>query len=130
MPERILELKELLCDFCGQADTSWVYPADDFTQDRNPESETRHEIHMQGAWNACDTCYDLIENDARTELLETCLDSFGIPTDSRVYSTVRKRVQRLHDEFFYCRAGDAIPEDEYEDEEGYKPGVIKTETHY
>lgn len=128
MSETSIQLEELLCDFCGQTDTCWVYPIDDFSQELDPAQPNSHELHMLGGWNACQPCYELIETEDREQLVDRSLSEFGLPETSKVYDAVRTRVQRVHDEFFFSRNGEAVRESEYEDEPGYEPGVIRIET--
>lgn len=127
MPEEIV-YTELRCDFCGEQDPKWVYPVDDFTQELDPASPYKFEIEMLGSWSACQKCYELIEADNRESLLDHSLKAFGISKNSKVYDSVRSRVQRVHDEFFFCRLGEAIKEENYNNDDGYNPGVITIHT--
>lgn len=105
----VTEYREPSCDFCNAEHYEWVFPVDDFTQEMLPECvEKSFPVQMMGSWLACETCKKLIENNNREALVEHSLSSYNIKTESQVYPAVKRRVETLHEEFFFHLKGEAI----------------------
>lgn len=125
MRETQIRYQELLCDFCGSSDPMFVYDADEFTQEVDPSDPKDHrEMRMEGAWNACNDCAELISADQRDDLLERSLQQYGVRKRSLVYKKIRARIMRLHDEFFFSMTGTVTNIEDYVDPEGHEPGVV------
>lgn len=123
----ITEQKDISCDFCNANHYEWVYPVDDFTQEMDPASNEEHDVHMLGSWLACNVCHEYIEAGEHKELVRHSLDSYNVPKKSKVYSAVKRRVEQLHDEFYFRRSGEATHQSEDVVHDEYVAGIVQTE---
>lgn len=92
-----------LCDFCGDEDVRWVYPA--------------HSIELadgflgsSGAWAACETCHLLVESGAWTELAERSYRHNPIrPVLDKIGGRAEaiRMIRTLHQAFSLARIGPA-----------------------
>lgn len=119
MPE--YQRDSLVCDFCSSSDPTWVFPVDDFTQ-----AASNTEIHLHGAWNACDICATLVDSADRGALVDRSMLLVEAELDSPLYLRIRDRVTRLHEEFFVMRSGDAVRDCDY-DGDDLPPGRVTIE---
>lgn len=88
-----------LCDFCGEKDISWYYPAENFQHSPVGESV--------GGWNACGVCHNLIQNGDREGLArrsyEQIKEHVKFPAELRM--CLQTEIKELHDMFFAHQSG-------------------------
>lgn len=100
----------IVCDFCSSPDVVWSYPARDFGlatahADTGEVVPGISIIASGGAWAACECCAKLIEADDRGALMERALTTLGLPPIPAMQIGMRE----IHDAFFTCRTGPAVP---------------------
>ncbi len=95
------------CDFCSSRQPTWEYPCRDFI---TMAFVTNHATHTQGSkgeWLACDTCHELIERNARGELVDRQIEMLGMPGDDDRRPFVRGLLIAQLGMFFAYRSGPA-----------------------